>query len=416
MYVRPLPPRGAARGLHAWTYAGDRLESALVAQAGRDSGNFLPDDGRPRASVPLLEKGKVRLSLSVLYSAIDEFAPAGSWASTVSRLPAGYRTVRRSAPTLPSAGAITSLALGLLNAGDTPRRAAFPRLIRRLENMERYVETSHGDRAGFARGPAELEEMLATERLALIHCVEGGFHLGTEPAEVRENVRELGRRGVAYITLGHLFYRGVATVAPAIPYLSERDHEVLLPQPEQGLTPRTRAAIETMTEEGILLDLCHLSEIALEEAFDLLDKVDPDRTVPVIASHTAARFGSQQYNLDQATIERIAERGGLIGLILANHQLADGRSEAADQGGLELLFKHAERIAAVAGSHRHTAIGSDLGGFIEPLSELPSVASLPTLRDALERRFGPEDAELIAGENVRRVLMAGWRKPGPSLG
>jgi microsomal dipeptidase-like Zn-dependent dipeptidase len=416
MYVPPVrSPKGAQR-LHPWTYAADRLESALVAQAGRDSGNFLPDNDQPRVTVPLLEQGGVRIALSVLYSAFDEFAPANGWASTLRMFPARYRTSRRYAPTLPSVGATASLSLGLLNASDPPPARAFPRLIRRLENMERYVEARYGDRAGFAHGPAELEEMLAAGRLALIHCVEGGFHLGVEPAEVRESVRELGRRGVAYITLGHLFYRGVATVAPAIPYLSERDHELLFPQPKQGLTSRARAAIATMAEEGVLLDLCHLSEAALEETFALLDEIDPDRKVPVIASHTAVRLGSQQYNLGQATIERIAARGGLIGLILATHQLADGRSETPVQDGFELLFAHADRIAAVAGSHRHTAIGSDLGGFIDPLPELPSVASLGTLRTALEHRYGPEDAELITGENVKRVLMTAWRQRGPGPG
>lgn len=151
-------------------------------------------------------------------------------------------------------------------------------------------------------------------------------------------------------------------------------------------------------------------------AVELLDEIDPDRNVPVIASHTAARLGSQQYNLGQATIERIASRGGVIGLILATHQLADGRSETPKQEGLELLFLHADRIAAVAGGHRHTAIGSDLGGFIDPLPELPSVASLGTLRNALEHRYGREDAELITGENVKRVLMTAWRHGGRAHG
>jgi microsomal dipeptidase-like Zn-dependent dipeptidase len=280
-----------------------------------------------------------------------------------------------------------------------------------LENVERYVEVLHGERAGVAHGRAELEQILASGRLALIHCVEGGFHLGAEPADIQENVRELARRGVAYITLGHLFNRGVAAVAPAIPYLSEHDHELLFPQPDNGLTARSRAAIATMAEEGILLDVCHLSGIALEEAFALLDDIDPDRTLPLIASHTAARLGPQKYNLDDATIERIAERGGLVGVILATHQLADGEPDApGHRDGFELLFRHVDRIAAVTGSHRHTAIGSDLGGFIEPLPDLPSAASLGKLRDGLERRYGGEVADLISGANVKRVLMTAWRR------
>lgn len=420
MYVPPVRGRSLEAALRLgrlWTYAEDRLESVLVAHAGRDSGNFLPDSNDPRVSVPLLEQGGVRIALSVLYSAFDEFAPASGWTSALRRFPERYWTTRRYARTSPSAGATGSLALAGLVASEPPPDRAFPRLIRRLENMERYVDRHHGGRAGFAHDSAELEQIRATGQVALVHCVEGGFHLGAEPAEVQENVRELARRGVAYITLGHLFYRGVATVAPAIPYVSEGDHELLLPQPDRGLTPRSRAAVATMAEEGILLDVCHLSEIALEEAFALLDEIDPDRTVPVIASHTAARLGFQQYNLDDATIERIAARGGLIGVILATHQLADGWSEAAgDAGGFEFLFRHVDRIAAVTGSQRHAAIGSDLGGFIEPLPELPSVASLRTLWEALEHRYGEADARLITGENVKRVLMTAWRQRRPAGG
>jgi microsomal dipeptidase-like Zn-dependent dipeptidase len=83
--------------------------------------------------------------------------------------------------------------------------------------------------------------------------------------------------------------------------------------------------------------------------------------------------------------------------------------DLAELYGVELLLRHVDRIAAVTGSHRHTAIGSDLGGFIEPLPAFPSVASLGTLPDVLERRYGREDAELITGENVRRVLKSAWR-------
>jgi microsomal dipeptidase-like Zn-dependent dipeptidase len=410
MYVPPVRGQSMDGALapSAPTHAGDLLESALVAHAGRDSGNYLPGN-EARVSVPLMEQGGVRIAFSVLYSAFDEFAPAAGWTSTLKRFPRGYRTSRRYAPALSSAGATASLTLGLLNANEPPRHGAFARLLRRLENVERYVDRHSDGRAGFAHDPAELGQILAAGRVALIHCVEGGFHLGSDPAEVKESVRELARRGVAYITLGHLFYRGIATVAPAIPYLSERDHALLFPQPEEGLSPLSRAAIETMADEGIILDLCHLSERALEEAFALLDEIDPDRTMPVIASHTATRIGSQQYNVSDATIERIAERVGLIGLILATHQLADGCAEPDDPDGLEVLVRHIDRIAAVTGSNRHTAIGSDLGGFIEPLPEFQSVASLGTLRDELENRYGREDAARIAGENVKRLLMTGWR-------
>ena len=67
-----------------------------------------------------------------------------------------------------------------------------------------------------------------------------------------------------------------------------------------------------------------MSTRALADTFELLDELDPDRPVPVIASHSAFRFGRQEYGVDEETIRRIAARDGVVGLIFAQHQLNDG--------------------------------------------------------------------------------------------
>ena len=60
---------------------------------------------------------------------------------------------------------------------------------------------------------------MAQDKIAFVHCVEGGFHLGGTPGSVDDAVKQLAARGVAYVTLAHLFWRQVATNAPAIPFL-----------------------------------------------------------------------------------------------------------------------------------------------------------------------------------------------------
>jgi hypothetical protein len=134
--------------------------------------------------------------------------------------------------------------------------------------MERYVEARYGPRAGFAHGPADVDQILASGRLALIHCVEGGFHLGADSG------RGPGGRSGSWPDAGSSTSRSAtSSIAgsrpwpPRSPNLSERDHELLLPQPDQGLTALSRTAITTMAEEGVLLDVCLLSEAALEETF-----------------------------------------------------------------------------------------------------------------------------------------------------
>ena len=66
---------------------------------------------------------------------------------------------------------------------------------------------------------ARARPALADGAVGLVHCVEGGFHLGATPEEVDANVTALAQRGVAYVTLAHLFWRRVAANAPALPFL-----------------------------------------------------------------------------------------------------------------------------------------------------------------------------------------------------
>src|SRR5450755_3560363 len=147
------------------------------------------------------------------------------------------------------------------------------------------------------------------------------------PAKIRidQNVDELARRGVAYVTLAHLFFRDIATNAPAIPFLSDRLYNRLFPQPSgEALTHLGRPAVRSMVRHHVMVDVSHMCADALTATLDLLDKEDPHKQLPVLASHAGYRFGSQEYMLDRHVITRIKARGGVIGLIMAQHQLNDG--------------------------------------------------------------------------------------------
>ena len=256
-----------------------------------------------------------------------------------------------------------------------------------------------------------MQERLAG-KVALIHCVEGGFHLGETPEEVDRAVASLARRGVGYIVLAHLVWRGVATNAPALPFMPDSLYRVVFYQPPEGLSELGRAAIRAMVRERVLIDLSHMSERALSDTFELLDELDPGKRTPVIASHACFRFAGQEYGLTAETLRRVAERGGVVGLILAQHQLNDGIRKGPTEtfeDSMEVLGRHVEAIHEAVGSHRHTAIGSDLDGFIKPtLSGLEGMGDMGRLEDFLRARYGNDDGELIASGNALRVLRAGW--------
>jgi microsomal dipeptidase-like Zn-dependent dipeptidase len=352
----------------------DRIRAMLVGLASRFA-NYRSFETGPRVTVDGLRAGEVGAILSVLYSFFDELD-----------LDAPY--------------------------GADPEAGYLKRLIRELELVEQDIGESHAGEATIAHSFAELEAALGAGRTALIHCVEGGFHLGPTPEATDRAVAELAMRGVAYVILAHLVWRGVATNAPALPFLSDRMYRLLLPQPDIGLSELGSAAVRAMVRERVLIDLSHMSERALADTFALLDELDPDSRVPVIASHAAFRFGEQEYGVDEETVRRIAARDGLVGLIMAQHQLNDGVRKGyttSFEESFEVICRHVDRLEEITGSHRHTGIGSDFDGFIKPtMGGLESMADMRTLQAALRDRYGAADAEAICSGNALRVLRAGW--------
>jgi microsomal dipeptidase-like Zn-dependent dipeptidase len=218
---------------------------------------------------------------------------------------------------------------------------------------------------------------------------------------------------VAYVILAHLFFRQVATNAPAIPFLPDRTYRRLFPQPDEGLTELGRAAVTAMVRERVLVDLSHMSERAIADTLALLDELDPERNVPVIASHTGFRFGTQEYTLTEDTVRAVAARGGVIGLIFAQHQLLDGLPRKRTKTfaeSFEAICQHIDRIAEIAGDHRNVGIGSDFDGFIKPtLGGLESEADMAGLEAALRERYGNDIAAAITSRNALRLLRGYWR-------
>ncbi len=212
-----------------------------------------------------------------------------------------------------------------------------------------------------------------------------------------------------YITLAHLFWRQVTTNAPALPFLPDVLYNRLFPQPRQGLTELGRAAIRAMYEHGVLVDVSHMSERAFDETFRLIESLDDGRDYPVIASHAGYRFGSQEYMLTDGQIARIAARDGVVGLILAQHQINDGIRRTDTKTLAESLAVLDRHIQAIGPDH--VAIGSDLDGFIKPtIGGVESAADLKPFADALRARH-PESADKILSGNALRIIERRFAAP-----
>jgi microsomal dipeptidase-like Zn-dependent dipeptidase len=329
------------------------------------------EHGKPAVTIENLRTGNVGVALSVLYSPFSEMdldKPYG-------------------AP--PSPGYINEV-------------------INQLSMVERDIATRHAGQATVARTQNDLQIALAQGQVALVHCVEGGFHVGATPAAVRDNVHLLARRGVAYITLAHLFYRGVAANAPALPFMADSLYRLLFPQPNEPLSELGKEMIRAMVDEHVLIDVTHMSDPATGATLALLDELDPARQVPVIASHAACEFGNLEYNLSDRQVEAIARRRGVIGLIAGTHYMAPGTAKPQPRtfdDTMDVMFAHIDRIRQVTGSHDHAALGSDLDGFIKPtLPGLGSPAGFAEVEQRLTRKYGATVAQQICSGNAMRVL------------
>lgn len=329
-----------------------------------------------RITVPKLKRGNVGLAMSVLYRPFQEMDLGKAYASA-------------------------------------PESVYFQLLLHDLKEVEEEVETYGEDVIRLVHDRGQLEQALKGEATALVHAVEGGFHLGNTTEEIARNCVTLKEHGVAYVTVAHLFYRKVATNAPALPFLPDPIYRKVFPQPKNHhVTKRGKAVLKGLVDNRILIDLSHMDPAAIREVFRLLDEeLDRDAKMPVISTHAGFRFGRQQYMHDEDTLLKIKKRGGVVGLIMAQHQLKDGircrHTKSLDES-LKVIFKHIDKIAKITDGYEHIALGTDFDGFIKPtMGGLESMGDLEKLEDPLRKRYGA-NAELMMSGNALRVLRELW--------
>ncbi len=90
-----------------------------------------------------------------------------------------------------------------------PRPEYFQGLLADLAKVRDDVAANDPAVIRIVTTEAELDHCVANDITALVHCVEGGFHLGDTDDEIRQNVATLADEGIAYITVAHLFFREV---------------------------------------------------------------------------------------------------------------------------------------------------------------------------------------------------------------
>jgi membrane dipeptidase len=287
------------------------------------------------------------------------------------------------------------------------RRPYFDVTMQMLDEMEKVVEKAEDPKTGrplakVVTSAPELDAVLAQgddRPLALIHAVEGGHSLDGS----LDNLQRLFDRGVAYLTLAHFFENEI--VYPCYPW-PESIQKLGCFQGERnvalGLKPFGEQVVEKMVDLGMLIDVAHCTPSARARIYDIVGS-----RAPLIASHVGAyEINPSPYNLKDWEIKRIADGGGIVGVIFMNYWLMPHETKR----GLDFIARTLEHFVNVGGID-HVGIGTDFDGFTDPPDDLKDAAELPKLTQRLlAEDYSPEAIGKIWGDNALRVLRHGWGK------
>ncbi|GAB4572209.1 MAG: membrane dipeptidase [Anaerolineae bacterium] len=170
------------------------------------------------------------------------------------------------------------------------------------------------------------------------------------------------------------------------------------------LTDLGRELLEVMADFNLILDLSHMTE---EGYFEALDRYPG----PVIASHSnPTRFWDDHRNLTDRQIAALAERDGVMGIVLYNRYMNAGWYRGAPKTStpFETVIDMIDHVCQVTGSVAHVGIGSDIdGGFgAEAIPDgIDTVTDFLRIADGLRARgFSAADTEAVMSGNFLRVL------------
>ncbi len=162
--------------------------------------------------------------------------------------------------------------------------------------------------------------------------------------------------------------------------------------------------LDVLSDHGILLDVSDMSERACQQAIE---------TYPggIIASHANPRhFCDRPRCLADGTIRALAERDGVIGIMVYNRYLRRDwhHSDPNRRVGLDHWIDAVDYVCQLTGSAAHAGLGSDIDGGYAYSSfpeEVDTSADLWQLGDRLrDRGFADDDVEAILGGNHLRKL------------
>ncbi|MGB7340719.1 MAG: membrane dipeptidase [Phototrophicaceae bacterium] len=169
-----------------------------------------------------------------------------------------------------------------------------------------------------------------------------------------------------------------------------------------GLSKLGYELLEILASFNAILDVSHMAEQAFYEATERYEGI-------LIASHSnPRRFKDSDRHLSDEMIRRLADRDGVMGVVLYNAFLSNTWTRTDRPLPITIVADVIDHICQVTGSAKHVGIGSDFdGGFgadqtpegFETVGDLILIA-----RVLLERGYDQADIDGIMGGNFIRKL------------
>jgi len=261
---------------------------------------------------------------------------------------------------------------------------------RRLADENNRVHLLHVERdldevlVSWKRTPAASENQDKTEddqQIGLFLVMEGADPI-REPGELAWWV-ERGLRGVGLTWSAGTRYAG-GTAAPG------------------GISDEGVKLLAAMADYNLMLDVSHMWVDAVYEALGRYPG-------PIVATHANPRaFVDSPRLLSDDVIRRIADRGGVVGMVPYNPMLKPGWRIGEPRLPLGRLVEAIDHVCQVTGQAGCVGLGSDFdGGFgRESVPEgVDSIADLKKIGELLrERGYSPSDIMAFLSGNWLRVM------------
>ncbi len=157
-----------------------------------------------------------------------------------------------------------------------------------------------------------------------------------------------------------------------------------------GLTPFGREVVKRMIAKGMTIDVAHSSINVVKDVLSMTD-------VPVVISHTGVLSicSHPRRNIPDALLQKIADRGGLIGIGYWQMAVCDD----TPMGIAKMIKGAAEKFGV-----DHIALGSDFDGATTTRLDTSELAAIP---DALmQLGMAEDDIRKVMGENEIRFYLA----------